>query len=257
VGRQLWGKLTGIFERVTHWIARLPERLGRLMLGLWEEVKSLKPWSLQWWESLGKANTWLDFLQWLGSRAIDLIEILGFGEAYETLMDFVKFNTRKLTGDEVGRASSVFGASVNYDLVRIDEGAVIGPAFSKRAYTSFHTINNWGGISPDILIHELTHVWQYERAGAIYMAQALHAQITLGGSGAYDYQGVPGLQVARASGQGLTTFNREQQAQIVQDFYLIKTHQSPWVGSGTAADLPLYAHFVKQVSTLSESQLLA
>ena len=40
-----------------------PERVGRLLLGLWEGVKSLKPWSLDWWKSLGEAKTWKQLLE--------------------------------------------------------------------------------------------------------------------------------------------------------------------------------------------------
>jgi len=257
VSRQLWDKLTGIFERVTQWVARLPERLARLVMGLWEGVKSLHPWSLKWWESLGHASTWLDFLKWLGRSALQLAEVLGIPEIVETLADLLKFNTRALSGGERSKAASVFGGSINLDLVRVDEGGLIGPSWTHREYTAFHTITGWGGIQDDTLIHELTHVWQYERAGAIYIAQALHAQITLGGTGAYDYNGVPGLQAAKSAGQGILSFNREQQAQIVQDFYRIKTGRSPIFGAGTTADLPLYAHFVKEVSTLTEAQLVA
>lgn len=257
VSRQLWDKLTGIFGRVTQWVARLPERLARLVMGLWEGVKSLHPWSLKWWESLGHASTWLDFLKWLGRSALQLAEVLGIPEIAETLADLLKFNTRALSGSERSKAASVFGGSINIDLVRVDEGGLIGPSWTHREYTTFHTITGWGGIRDDTLIHELTHVWQYERSGAIYIAQAIHAQITLGGTGAYDYDGVAGLQAAKSAGQGILSFNREQQAQIVQDFYRIKTGRSPIFGTGSTADLPLYAHFVKQVSTLTQAQLVA
>ncbi len=256
VGRQLWSKVTAVFERIAHWIHRLPERVGRLIVGLWEGVKTLKPWSLQWWESLGKVSTWTGFLQWVGTRILDLLEILGAGEVYETITDFLKFNTRPLSGSERAKASSIFGSSINLELVRVDQYAVLGPGLSKypREYTSFHIVNGWGAIKDATLIHELTHVWQYENAGAIYMPQALHAQSELGDA-AYSYNGAAGLRVAKAAGQRLTSFNREQQAQIVEDLYLIKTTGAPLMEAATTADLPLYAHFVKEVSTLSESQL--
>lgn len=257
VGRQLWDKVTAIFGRAEQWVARLPERLKRLVMGLWEGVKSLHPWSLKWWESLGHASTWGDFLKWLGRSALQLAELLGIPEIAETLSDLVKFNTRALSGAERGKAASVFGGSINLDLVRIDEAGFIGPSWTKREYTTFHTINGWGGIADDTLIHELTHVWQYERSGAIYMAQAVHAQLKLGGRGAYDYKGLSGLQAAKNAGRGILSFNREQQAQIVQDFYRLKTGLSAeFAPAATTADLPLYAHFVKDVSTLSAAQLV-
>jgi hypothetical protein len=122
---------------------------------------------------------------------------------------------------------------------------VFGPAFSKRDYTSFHTVNCWGESRRDVLIHELTHVWQYERAGAIYMPQALHAQFR--GAG-YDYGGRAGLRAAHADGATLTTFNREQQAQIIQDFYRMRRGHP---------DIEMYASFVQEVSTLTTAQLIA
>lgn len=259
VSRQLWDKLTSTFERVTQWVGRLPERLQRLLGTLWEGVKSLHPWSLKWWESLAHASTWGDFLKWLGTVAVDLAEVLGIPEIAETLADLIKFNTRALTGSERSKAASVFGASINLDLVRIDEGALSVVAVRKlmhysgpRPFTTFHTINGEGGLSDDTLIHELTHVWQYERVGAIYLFQAIHAQQT----GGYNYGGVPGLQAAKTAGEGILSFNREQQAQIVEDFYLIKTGKPPYFGAGGTADLPLYAYFVKYVSTLSAAQLV-
>ena len=122
-----------------------------------------------------------------------------------------------------------------------------------REFTTFHTINGEEGkIDIGTLIHELTHVWQYEQAGAIYMPQAIHAQGTPEG---YDYGDIPGLSVAKTAGRGILSFNREQQAQIVEDYFLIKKKLKPLIGSGTVADLPLYAHFVREVSTITESDL--
>lgn len=257
VGKQLFDKFSGVFYRVGHWITNLPARIGRLFKGLWEGLKTFKPWTLSWWKSLAKADTWKNFLKWAGSRLVEVLEIMGIGEVYETLMDFIKFNTRALSGAERALASSVFGASLNLDLVRIDEGAIIGPAFSGRAYTSFHTINNWGKLDNQTLIHELTHVWQYQHAGAIYMPQAIHAQVW--GEG-YTYGGAAGLKKRQDAGQGYSALNREQQAEVVEDFYLLKTRNTTNDASGnpaTQTDLPLYADFVVAVSTLNKSQLLA
>lgn len=257
VGRQLWDKVTGTFARIGRWVTKLPARLGRLFAGLWDGLTSLKPWSLAWWKSLGKVDTWKDFVKWIGARAIDLAEILGIGEIAETAADLIKFNTRVLSADEIAEASSIFGASINYPLVRIDERALIGPSFTHREFTSFHTINGWGPVAIDTLIHELTHVWQYEHAGAIYMAQAVHAQAW--GEG-YTFGGAAGLQRRKTAGQGMATLNREQQAQVVQDFYRLKKGMAPFdpgANPASITDLPLYADFVKDVSTLSVVQLQA
>jgi hypothetical protein len=66
----------------------------------------------------------------------------------------------------------------------------------------------------DWLIHELMHVWQGEHVGPVYMAHALIGQQTEG----YDYGGDQGLEDHEA--EGLAAFNPEQQASIIQDFYI-------------------------------------
>lgn len=241
IAELVWDKIDGIFARAGRWVAAFPTRVARLVMGLFHGLMAIRPWSPRWWADLGKAQTWRAVGRWLGYRLVDLLEIAGIGEIYETLVDLVKFNTRRLTDDEIRDASSVFGSSLNLRLVRLDRWAVVGPARTKRDYTSFHTVNCWRESRRDVLIHELTHVWQYERAGAIYMPQALHAQLR--GAG-YRYGGAAGLREAT----GFDGFNREQQAQIVQDFFRMRQSHP---------DIQLYATFVQKVSTLTPAQLIA
>lgn len=242
LGELVWDKVDGIFARAGRWVAGLPTRVARLIIGLWAGLRSVRPWSADWWRSLGRAATWRAVGRWLGYRLVDVLEILAIGEIYETVVDLVKVNTRRLTEEEIRDASTVFGSSVNLRLVRLDMRALLGPARTKRDYTSFHTINCWREHRRDVLIHELTHVWQYERAGAIYMPQALHAQFR--GAG-YQYGGAAGL---RAADCGFDGFNREQQAQIVQDFFRLRRGHP---------DIEVYASFVQYVSTLTTAQLIA
>ena len=68
------------------------------------------------------------------------------------------------------------------------------------------------------LIHELTHAWQFQHAGWVYLAQALGEQMRLGPK-AYDYGGEAGLRAAHAAGHGLSQFMREQQAEMARDYY--------------------------------------
>jgi hypothetical protein len=89
------------------------------------------------------------------------------------------------------------------------------------------------------------------------MPQAIHAQVW--GEG-YTYGGAAGLKKRQDAGQGYSALNREQQAEVVEDFYLLKTRNTTNDASGnpaTQTDLPLYADFVVAVSTLNKSQLLA
>jgi hypothetical protein len=68
------------------------------------------------------------------------------------------------------------------------------------------------------LIHELTHVWQFQRDGWIYFFEALWTQLKYGPD-SYAYGWETGLIEARANGKKLWDFNREQQGDIVKHFY--------------------------------------
>jgi hypothetical protein len=248
VGRRLWTKLTAIRARAQGWWEQLPTRLSRLGQHLWEGVKSLRPQSLRWWRSLGNVSTWKGYLSWLGTSLVYVLEAAGAGEIYETISDFVKFNTRPLSSHEKALAQMVFGGSIPYNRVRVDEQAVIGPGFTGRAYVSFHIINSWGGIRNEILIHEMTHVWQYGQMGAIYMPRAIAAMASTEG---YEYGGLDALERRKAAGQGLTSFGVEQQAMIVQHYYTAKHEnrigRQPVNAADRARTLAAYQHFAREV----------
>ena len=64
-----------------------------------------------------------------------------------------------------------------------------------------------------ILIHELGHVWQYQK-GASVLGLACSAI-----DGDYDYGGEQGLRDGLAHGKAFWDFGYEEQAQILQDYY--------------------------------------
>ena len=68
------------------------------------------------------------------------------------------------------------------------------------------------------LIHELTHVWQYQRMGWRYLVLALRAQFREGAQ-AYNFGGENGLIERLAQGWKFTDFNLEQQGDITRSYY--------------------------------------
>lgn len=186
--------------------------------------------SVAWW--------WLEFV-------LMVLDCLAFGELYEALMDLLKFNTRPLTIREKQLARPIFGKAINYERVRIDTYAFAGPRQFKLCYVSFYLINSWGRMDDALLVHELVHVWQYQRLGIVYIPRALHAQRTKEG---YNYGGAEGLQAALSDGRTLHDFNLEQQADIVADYFRILEGGSPHWGYADPTALPLYELFVQQVS---------
>jgi hypothetical protein len=150
-----------------------------------------------------------------------------------------------LTDFERGEARKVFGDSIRYERVRIHEGTAwtnlvskVGAKINREPPPNWDNAVTLGNSSyfPRLLkgnppptgtdsivdlawmIHELTHVWQYQHTGVIYVWRALRADLTLG-IHAYDYGGEQGLREAKASGRRLADFNPEQQGDIARYYY--------------------------------------
>jgi Subtilase family len=230
-------KTQAILERSAQYIEKLPTRIERTASDFFSD------------------NLWNNFGRWLAENLTNSIELSGIPELAETAFDFLKIETRALDNREKALARSVFGDSINLELVRIDAYSGGNLINGKRPFTTLNTINTWGSLSDSTLIHELTHVWQYGQVGAIYIPDALSSQgtdgisgsstdyppgVEISGSPGYRYGGFTELEKRINNGQKLSSFNYEQQAKIVEDYYFIR--QDDNVDNNKY--LPLYAHFV-------------
>lgn len=184
------------------------------------------------------------FAHWWTEMVFHLLDVMGISCAYDVLANLVKPSSRGLTEEERKLGLSIFGESINWDLVRIDERAVVGCKQYHFAYVSFFTINSWGKLPADVLIHELVHILQYQQLGGIYIVRALHAQRSLMG---YDYGGEANLVQQKALGRGIWDFNLEQQADIVSDYYRLKHGLAPRWGKADFTSLALYHTYVAQL----------
>ncbi|MCO6493718.1 MAG: hypothetical protein J5I98_35185 [Phaeodactylibacter sp.] len=239
--RLLLVKLVDIVLRLADILRYLPARLKRVARHLqegWREIQSGRRDGRSGGMPAPRAAYWgLELL-------LLLLDCLGAGELYEAILDFVKFNSRPLHPWEKELARPIFGKSINYGRVRIDEYAVAGPRQFHFCYVSFYCINSWGRMDNSLLIHELAHVWQYQKMGIVYIPRALMAQRSPEG---YDYGGTRGLEAALRAGRTLQDFNLEQQAEIVSDYYRIREGYPPRWGRAGVTELPIYEHFVKEL----------
>ena len=125
--------------------------------------------------------------------------------------------TRGLTHAERTAARSVYGSSLAYDSIVLDESFVMSVGCYAR--TTPWTINLppgtlSGGMSVPWLIHELGHSWEY--AQGVSLATTFYHAVR----GVYAYGGEAELARRTAAGKGLASFNTEQQADIAKDAYL-------------------------------------
>jgi hypothetical protein len=188
-------------------IRKAPRRAGRLI----GTLAALPPEI-----NLASFAIWLHALLWY------IFDLLGGPEIVQLFLRRAT-RTRRLTGDEITAATEVLGPrAIRYRDVRIAQGGILQTAFrmnGNRAFATWHTINMPGGRVFDLalLVHELTHTFQYERVGSVYIGQGLWAQARLGRK-AYDYGGPAGLKQSWAAGIRYRDYNREQQGQIAQDY---------------------------------------
>ena len=223
--RVLSGDLSALVEGMRNMFSRLGNGVVNLIRWGWDGLKVALVWA---WRGAKATAVWLgrallSGAAWAGRLIAKLLDLVGFGEIMDLLFNIIKINTRTLNPVERQQAKRVFGSSINYGQVRIDEAsliAIIGAFFSGSSgmgVTLFHTINfnkkiNAAPGNGDMrwLVHELAHVCQYEYVGSQYIGEAIHAQATVG----YNYGDGAGLV-----GKDLREFNREQQADILAHYY--------------------------------------
>src|SRR6185503_8476589 len=120
---------------------------------------------------------------------------------------------RSLDDAERRVARDVFGQSLDLDAVRI-----VTTALAAAPTTLGDYIRTTGPMSNATMIHELTHVWQYQHGGAAYISDSLCAQVgawarTGDRNAAYDLTGV--VQERKR----FSEYSAEQQAMIVETYF--------------------------------------
>ncbi len=194
----------------------------------------------------------------LGKAPLDLLKA-GAEAGFSTLMLTVAVlfeiwgGYRGLTDRERAEAEKIFSGSIDLARVRIAAGNVPSEISnflnSQTPFTTMHLINvakkdaqrtdeKW----LRVFIREMTHVWQGVTAGPVHMIQSIGSQmeaVLAGGNrdAAYGYFG----EALAKNGGNLSKFGREQQASIVEDFWVVTRSKLPKTGLPTSEQLAPYA----------------
>lgn len=178
--------------------------------------------------------------EWFVDTIFYVMDLVGIAEIHQFGTRLFKWNIRKLNEDELALGKRLFADAIDFSKVRVDDKAVIGMKTIAVAYVSFNTINYRYKVSKEIFVHELVHIWQYQKFGSVYIYRAMKAQKSKEG---YDYGGVENLYIRMLDNDSLMDFNFEQQAEIVEDYYrLMKNPASfhPMLQS-------VYTYFVNKI----------
>jgi hypothetical protein len=120
---------------------------------------------------------------------------------------------RALSGTERLTAASVFQAAVDLDAVRIVESPLAAAPTTLGNYIRVpphYKLEDW------VLVHELTHVWQYQTQGTRYISDsAWHQSIGAIFSGSRHAAG----QLTVEPGKSIRDYAAEQQAVIVTEYF--------------------------------------
>lgn len=138
-------------------------------------------------------------------KLIALIQSIFYAQAFE----------RKLNEREKELLQKVFKNTLNYYVVRIIEGHAGIFGLNDRPFTLGNTIYMKSTtFTIDTIVHETTHVWQYQQTGDRYASDAIAAQWFT--SDEYNWQ----KEVEDRNKNDWTEFNNEAQAEFFKDLWL-------------------------------------
>jgi len=180
-------------------------------------------------------DKWYD---WPMDLMFYVMDVLLISDIADLLMNGFR-KMRGLSENEIVIAKEIFRNNLDLGQVFIFEKAKPLKKGLYHAFVSFNTIQSIKALSLPILVHELVHVWQYQRFGSVYIYRALKAQNSKAG---YNYGGCDNLISCLEAGTNYISFNFEQQAEIIEDY--IKMQLS---NQRLNLDLAIYSAFVEQL----------
>lgn len=210
-----------------------PRRITRVIITLWVGSYSVifffkRPKKKAEFDSSNDsfAKQWEGVSFWIHRLVNELFDLVGGPEIGEFFLRMIARST-PLTGEEVGKAAELFGPNgLRFSDIRITEGGLLENLIFRfngnLAFATWHTVHlpltgrhtreTW-----PLVMHELTHVYQYENVGTRYLGEAIYMLIKTKRD-CYNYGKGKGLEKAHQMGRPYYTYNREQQAMIVQDY---------------------------------------
>jgi hypothetical protein len=145
--------------------------------------------------------------------------ILGAGHTLGllgTLITIQDPNLRKLTKKEKEMLRRVFKGSLDYKVIKVHEGSsgFLGHLTS-RPFAIGNTIYfKHNHVTAELMVHECTHVWQYQNRGNRYVTDAIYAQWFVPDE--YDWE----REINVRNKNNWIDFNGEAQAKFCEDVWL-------------------------------------
>lgn len=167
--------------------------------------------------------------------------------------DFLSTQCRPLSKRELDLARPIFGASLRYAEVRIVETMIANAPVTLGNYIRVPEQKSPGAhqIPDETLIHELTHVWQFQARGMRYMSNSLCHQVVgliTKGDRNYAYR-LTRAEVLEA--KSILRLPAEKQARLVEawfaDMYFVPEPGAPPGSATLVREEPLVDAMLEEV----------
>ena len=146
----------------------------------------------------------------MGDLIVRIPALENFATQYGNILSS---DARWLSQSEKNTARPIFQSSINLDVVQIVKaGAVNAPA----TLGNFIRVTPGYTMSDAILIHELTHIWQYQTQGNRYISDSLYHQTV---ATIRDGHRNAAYNVTIVPGQSFYRYTAEHQAVIVEEYF--------------------------------------
>lgn len=142
--------------------------------------------------------------------------------------------TRMLCAGEIALCQTVFGNSIDYAAVRVHstpflpliqpKGCSMAPNGQLYMYGTYQDDYSKDADWRIHFIHEMTHVWQYQNK----VLDPVKAGIEIALAHKFNY--MAGYAYTLESGRAFTSYNMEQQASIVEDYFALVHEGAFWHG---------------------------
>lgn len=183
-------------------------------------------------------------------------------EAIRQLSIVTTLGGRRLYLREQQIVEDIFQTSVDTSRVRVVEARIANAPTTLGSY--IRIVPGFDFLTEDnkaTLVHEMTHVWQYQHFGNSYITDALFHQIS--SMAATGTRNAAYMNYQLGPDRSFSSFAAEEQATIVEDYYSLTrryqndTNPPPWVVL-RRPDLPQYERLmvtVRQAVPLADVEL--
>ncbi|MCL6257466.1 hypothetical protein M3O96_00080 [Aquiflexum sp. TKW24L] len=229
----IWTNLTEILEAIASKSLSVIDMLLTALIGTALHVKTVLSNVLKDVRDAFRKGL-INGLVRIGYAALDLMkEAVKIGASVAAILFTIIMELtgthRGLNALERAEAEKVFGTSIDLNKVKLTTASFSMEFISwltglvkktPTAFVTMYVINFKPDIklSTELLIHELTHIWQAVNSGGVYMIEALHSQFFGRGYNLTE------AEIRNANGQ-LLNLEREQQAVLIQEYW--KSEFSP------------------------------